>query len=251
MTILPRALRKPGFAALSAALLAFALPAAAAPAQQFPTAAGPVTITPIYHAAAMIQAGNDRIYIDPAKPAKIDGLPPGDLILITDIHGDHMDPADVAALSKTGTTVIAPAAVQKTVTGAKVLANGQSTMWRSWKITAVPMYNIRHMQPSGAPYHDKGRGNGYILTHGGKNFYFAGDTEGTPEMRALKDIDVAFIPMNLPYTMTPEEAADAVRAFHPKVAIPYHYKGQDITKFRDALKGSGIEVRLLDWYPAN
>ena len=246
----PRLLRLAGFSA-ALVLSCAALPAAAAPAQTFNTDAGAVSITPIYHATAMIQAGGDRIYIDPAKPAKIDGLPPGDLILITDIHGDHMDPADVTALSKSGTTVIAPAAVQKTVTQAKVLANGQSTMWHSWKITAVPMYNITHMQPSGAPYHDKGRGNGYVLTYGNKKFYFAGDTEGTPEMRALKGIDVAFIPMNLPYTMTPEEAAEAVKAFHPKVAIPYHYKGQDITKFRDALAGSGIEVRLLDWYPSS
>jgi L-ascorbate metabolism protein UlaG (beta-lactamase superfamily) len=230
---------------------AMAQPTGAPQAQEFATRAGPVTITPIYHAAAMIQAGGERIYIDPAKPAKIDGLPPGDLILITDIHGDHMDPADVKALSKADTTVIAPAAVQKTITQAHVLANGQSMSWRDWKITAVPMYNIKHVQPSGVPYHPKGRGNGYILTYGGERFYFAGDTEGTPEMRALKNIDVAFIPMNLPYTMTPEEAADAVRAFHPKVAIPYHYKGQDITKFRDALKGSGIDVRLLNWYPSN
>ena len=243
MTSLPRAL------ALATALAAvFALPAAGAPAQTFQTSAGAVTITPIYHAAAEIQAGGSRIYIDPAKPAKIDGMPPADLILITDIHGDHMDPADIGMLSKPDTVIIAPAAVQKTVTAARVLGNGQSTTWHGWKITAVPMYNMTHMQPSGAPYHEKGRGNGYVLTYGGKNFYFAGDTEGTPEMRALKDIDVAFIPMNLPYTMTPEEAADAVRAFHPKVAIPYHYKGQDTTKFRDALKGSGIEVRLLNWY---
>jgi L-ascorbate metabolism protein UlaG (beta-lactamase superfamily) len=111
------------------------------------------------------------------------------------------------------------------------------------------MYNINHNQPSGSPYHDKGRGNGYVLKFGGKSFYFAGDTEGVPEMRALKNIDVAFIPMNLPYTMTPAEAADAVKAFHPKVAIPYHYKGQDITQFKAALDGSGIQVRLLDWYP--
>ncbi|HEY4076747.1 MAG TPA: MBL fold metallo-hydrolase [Rhizomicrobium sp.] len=233
-------------ALLSASGMAFA-----AETQIFTTSAGPVTITPVYHATAIIQAGSDRIYIDPAKPAKIDGLPPGNLILITDIHGDHMDPADVTALSNSTTTVIAPASVQKTVMQAKVLANGDSTTWRKWKITAVPMYNISHNQPSGQPYHDKGRGNGYVLNYGGKNFYFAGDTEGTPEMRALKDIDVAFIPMNLPYTMTPAEAADAVKAFHPKVAIPYHYKGQDIAIFQKSLEGTGIEVRLLNWYPGD
>jgi L-ascorbate metabolism protein UlaG (beta-lactamase superfamily) len=215
--------------------------------QSFSTKAGAVQITPVHHATARITAGGDTIFIDPAKPAKVEGK--ADLILITDIHGDHMDAADVAALSKDGTVVIAPAAVAKTVTQAKVIGNGETTNWKKWKITAVPMYNISHNQPSGAPYHDKGRGNGYVLNYGSKNFYFAGDTEGVPEMRALKDIDVAFIPMNLPYTMTPAEAADAVKAFHPKVAIPYHYKGQDVEVFRKALEGSGVEVRLLNWYP--
>ena len=220
-----------------------------AQAQSFSTSAGKVEITPIYHATAKIMAGADTIYIDPAKPAKVEGGAKADLILITDIHGDHMDAADVTALSKEGTTVIAPAAVAKTITQAKPLANGESTNWKKWKITAVPMYNINHNQPSGAPYHDKGRGNGYVLNYGGKNFYFAGDTEGVPEMRALKSIDVAFIPMNLPYTTTPAEAADAVKAFKPKVAIPYHYKGQDVEVFKKALEGSGVEVRLLNWYP--
>jgi L-ascorbate metabolism protein UlaG (beta-lactamase superfamily) len=222
---------------------------ALAQAQSFSTSAGKVEITPIYHATARITAGSDTIYIDPAKPAKVEGGPKADLILITDIHGDHMDAADVTALSKDGTTVIAPAAVAKTITQAKPLGNGETTNWKKWKITAVPMYNINHNQPSGAPYHDKGRGNGYVLNYGGKNFYFAGDTEGVPEMRALKNIDVAFIPMNLPYTMTPAEAADAVKAFKPKVAIPYHYKGQDVEVFKKALEGSGVEVRLLEWYP--
>jgi len=229
---------------------ALAVPTAAlAQTQSFSTKAGAVQITPIYHATARITAGGDTIYIDPAKPAKVESGPKADLILITDIHGDHMDAADVAALSKEGTTVIAPAAVAKTITQAKTVANGETTNWKTWKITAVPMYNINHNQPSGAPYHDKGRGNGYLLNYGGKNFYFAGDTEGVPEMRALKNIDVAFIPMNLPYTMTPAEAADAVKAFKPKVAIPYHYKGQDVEAFKKALEGSGVEVRLLNWYP--
>ena len=217
--------------------------------QIFGTERSAVRITPIYHATAMIQVGRDIIYIDPAKPAKIEGRTAADLILITDIHGDHMDAADVAALSKAGTLVIAPAAVAKTITQARVLDNGKSTLWRDFKITAVPMYNISHNQPSGQPYHDKGRGNGYVLTYGNRNFYFAGDTEGVPEMRALKKIDVAFIPMNLPYTMTPAEAADAVKAFKPKLVIPYHYKGQDVEAFKKALEGSGVQVRLLNWYP--
>ena len=231
----------------TAALTTSAL--AADQTQLFHTSSGLVKITPIYHAAAKITAGSDVIVIDPAPPAKIDGVGPADLILITDIHGDHMNGDDVKALSKDGTVVIAPAAVAKTITQAQVIGNGDSTMWRKWKITAVPMYNINHNQPNGQPFHDKGRGNGYVLRYGGKNFYFAGDTEGTPEMRALKNIDVAFIPMNLPYTMTPDEAADAVKAFKPKVAIPYHYKGQDVEVFKKALEGSGVEVRLLEWYP--
>ncbi len=224
------------------------LSAAPVPAQVFKTAAGPVEITPIFHACAMIKAGGDTIYIDPAHPGNIAGLQPGGLILITDIHPDHLDVAYIAALSGPNTEIVAPAAVQETVKNAKVLANGESMEWHKWKITAVPMYNMKHTMPNGTPFHPKGRGNGYVLTYGGKRFYFAGDTEGTPEMRALKNIDVAFIPMNLPYTMTPEEAADAVKAFKPKVVIPYHYRGQDTQKFADALKGSGIEVRLLDWY---
>jgi L-ascorbate metabolism protein UlaG (beta-lactamase superfamily) len=97
-------------------------------------------------------------------------------------------------------------------------------------------------------FHDKGRGNGYLLAYGGKRIYIAGDTEGVPEMKALKNIDVAFIPMNLPYTMPPEEAADAVRAFKPAIVYPYHYRGSDLSKFEAALKGSGVEVRLRNWY---
>src|ERR1700733_7293766 len=108
------------------------------------------------------------------------------------------------------------------------------------------MYNLP--KPSGQVPHEKGRGNGYIVTLGGKRIYIAGDTEGTPEMKALKNIDVAFVCMNLPYTMTPEEAADAVRAFHPAIVYPYHYQGSDTAAFKKALDGSGIDVRLLDWY---
>src|SRR6516164_3983828 len=126
--------------------------------QTFSTSAGPVKITPIYHATAKITAGKDVIVIDPAPPAKIDGAGPADLILITDIHGDHMNADDVKALSKDGTVVIAPAAVAKTITQSKVVGNGDSTTWHKWKITGVPMYNISHNQPNGQPFHDKGRG---------------------------------------------------------------------------------------------
>ncbi len=235
-----------------AALLAFAAGAQAQmkrPAQTFDTAAGKVTITPVYHASLEIEANGKVIIIDPAKPANFTGLPLADLILITDIHGDHLDANLIKAESKEGTQIIAPDAVAKTVTNAKVIGNGEKTTWGVWTIEAVPMYNLTRGPEAGKLFHDKGRGNGYILTYGGKRFYFSGDTEGIPEMRALKNIDVAFVCMNLPYTMTAEEAADAVKAFHPKVAIPYHYKGQDTAVFKKALDGTGIDVRLLDWYP--
>jgi len=238
-----------------AAVLSFAVGASAQtarPVQTFETSKGPVKITPVYHASLEIEAGGKIIIIDPAKPANFAGLPQADLILITDIHPDHLDTNLLQAESKAGTEVIAPAAVAKTVTTAKVIGNGEKTTWGDWTIEAIPMYNTTASRgpAPGKLFHDKGRGNGYVMTYGGKRFYFSGDTEGIPEMRALKNIDVAFICMNLPYTMTPDEAADAVKAFHPKVAIPYHYKGQDTAVFKKALDGTGIDVRLLDWYPA-
>jgi L-ascorbate metabolism protein UlaG (beta-lactamase superfamily) len=238
-----------------AAILSFAAGAnaqmtMARPVQTFDTSAGPVKITPVYHASLEIEAGGKIIIVDPAKPAMFMGLPQADLILITDIHGDHLDPDMIKAESKTGTDIIAPAAVAKTVTTAKVIGNGEKTTWGAWTIEAIPMYNTTASRgpAPGKLFHDKGRGNGYVLTYGGKRFYFSGDTEGIPEMRALKNIDVAFIPMNLPYTMPPEEAADAVRAFHPKIVYPYHYMGSDLKVFENALKGSGIEVRIRNWY---
>lgn len=221
----------------------------ARPVQTFKTSAGPVKITPVYHAALEIEAGGKVIIIDPAKPANFTGLPQADLVLITDIHGDHMDPELLKTVSKEGTEIMAPPAVVKTVTTAMPISNGETKKWGAWTIEAIPMYNLTRGPAPGKFYHDKGRGNGYVLTYGGKRFYFSGDTENIPEMRALKNIDVAFVCMNLPYTMTPDEAAEAVKAFHPKVVIPYHYRGQDTTVFKKDLEGTGIDVRLLDFYP--
>jgi L-ascorbate metabolism protein UlaG (beta-lactamase superfamily) len=221
----------------------------AAEPQNFSTSAGPVKITPLNHASTLIEAGGKVIYLDPAKPVNFSGLPKADLIIITDIHGDHMDPDSIKAVSKGDTEIFAPPAVVQTVTTAKPVANGETKTWQSWTIEAIPAYNIKRGPAPGKLFHDKGRGNGYVLNYGGKRFYFSGDTEGVPEMRALKNIDVAFVCMNLPYTMPPEEAADAVKAFHPKVVIPYHYRGSDLSVFQKALAGTGIEVRLLDWYP--
>ena len=235
--------------ALMSSLAMAAFTYAAAEPQVFQTPAGPVKITPLNHASTLIEAGGKSIYLDPAKPVKFPGLPKADLVLITDIHGDHMDPDSIKDVSKADTEIFSSPAVAQTVTTAKAIANGETKSWQGWTIEAVPAYNLKRGPAPGKLFHDKGRGNGYVLTYGGKRFYFSGDTEGVPEMRALKNIDVAFVCMNLPYTMPPEEAADAVKAFHPNVVVPYHYRGSDLTVFQKALQGTGIEVRLLEWYP--
>jgi L-ascorbate metabolism protein UlaG (beta-lactamase superfamily) len=223
------------------------LAAFAAAPEIIKTSAGDLKITPIQHATMMLQAGGQTIHIDPAM-GNLDGLPAADLILITDIHGDHLSAPLVNKVKKNTTQILAPDAVAKELPGVTVIKNGETKKIGPWTIEAVPMYNIKRGPSAGTLYHDKGRGNGYVITYGGVRVYISGDTEGTPEMRALKNIDFAFVCMNLPYTMPPEEAADAVRAFKPKVVYPYHYMGSDLKVFEAALKGSGVEVRLRDWY---
>jgi L-ascorbate metabolism protein UlaG (beta-lactamase superfamily) len=235
---------------LAAAILAGACiltAQSAKPAEEFATGAGPLRITPIQHASLMIQAGGQVLYLDPSQ-GSYEGLPKADLILITDIHGDHMNPKAIAMVEKPRTTILAPEAVSKTVTKASVIRNGESRTVGKWQIQATPAYNLKRGSEPGKLFHDKGRGNGYVLTYGGKRFYFSGDTEGVPEMRSLKNIDVAFVSMNLPYTMPPEEAAEAVKEFKPKIVYPYHYRGSDLSVFEKALAGSGVEVRLRNWY---
>jgi len=231
-------------------VLAFTVVAATAfgaASENFSTSAGTLQLTPIQHASLMIQAGGKVLYVDPAQ-GKYDGLPQADYILLTDIHGDHLAPAILNKLKKADTVIVAPKAVAAQVSGAKVMSNGEKTTVGPFAVEAVPMYNLTRGPSAGQLYHDKGRGNGYIVTYGGKRFYFSGDTEVTPEMKALKNIDVAFVCMNLPYTMTPQEAAEGVRAFHPAIVYPYHYMGSDLNAFAKALEGSGIEVRLRNWY---
>ena len=214
------------------------------------SSAGLITITPVGHATLQVAHGDLVIDVDPTGGRAQMALDQPDLIITTDVHGDHMNAETVAGIRGPDTTVIAPAAVAEQVSGATVLENGQSTTVAGATIEAVPMYNLERGPEPGQLFHTKGRGNGYVVTLGGTRLYFAGDTECTPEMRALEDIDVAFLPMNLPYTMTPAEAAECARAFSPGIVYPYHYRGQEPTVFRDALQGTGIEVRLRDsWYP--
>jgi L-ascorbate metabolism protein UlaG (beta-lactamase superfamily) len=212
---------------------------------------GDIKITPVNHAGVMFEYQGKVIYADPV--GNYSELPKADLILITDVHGDHVNAGTIGQLKKDGTVIVAPSAVAKTVTEAKVVDPGASTDVKldkvDVKIDTIPMYNLTRGPAAGQLFHTKGRGDGFILNVGGKRIYLAGDTECIPEMKALKNIDVAFIPMNLPYTMTPEEAAECAKAFKPKVVYPYHYMGTDTQKFADAMKGTaGVEVRLRNWY---
>lgn len=230
----------------TAAAMAAVLHAAAA--DTIPAKGGDITIVPINHATLQLSHAGKVIDVDPVPQANFGTLPAADLVLVTDIHPDHLDPATITKVKKAAAKVVAPAAVAAKVQGATVIANGESKTVDGVSIEAVPMYNLTRGPAPGQLFHDKGRGNGYILTLGGKRIYIAGDTECTPEMKALKNIDVAFVPMNLPYTMTPAEAAACVKAFKPAIVYPYHYRGQNLDEFAAPLKGSGIDVRIRDWY---
>jgi L-ascorbate metabolism protein UlaG (beta-lactamase superfamily) len=208
-----------------------------------------VVVTPIMHASLQLEFGGKVIHIDPTSAGDYTKAKQADLILVTDIHGDHLDPAAITRIRKPGAPVVAPAAAAPKIENPTTLANGKSKSVAGFSLEAVPMYNLKRGPSEGRLFHTKGRGNGYILTLGSKRVYIAGDTECTPEMRALKNIDIAFIPMNLPYTMPPSEAAECVKAFKPKVVYPYHYRGQKPEEFKAALAAEPIEVRLLEWYP--
>ncbi|MSO24111.1 MAG: MBL fold metallo-hydrolase [Acidobacteria bacterium] len=213
------------------------------------TSQGSLKITPIKHASVMLEFGSKVIQVDPWSQGDYTGLPKADVIFITDFHGDHMDPAKIAEIKKDSTVIVAPAAVAKTVTEATVINNGESKSIAGIQVEAVPMYNLVRGHSVGKFFHDKGRANGYVLTLGGKRIYFSGDTECVSEMKALKSIDIAFVTMNLPYTMPPEEAAECVKAFKPRIVYPYHYRNSDLNVFTNALKEEKeIEVRLRSWH---
>ena len=229
-----------------------------APADRIPTSNGPVLIQPIVHASLVLETPKLFIYIDPTGGAdNYTGIKQPDLILITDIHGDHFDPKTISAVRQPSTILVAPKAVADKLPDSLkgnlvILNNGDKTTKTGIEITALPMYNLPE---SPTVMHTKGRGNGYVLGIGGKNFYISGDTQGIPEMRALTNIDVAFVCMNLPYTMDVNEAADAVLAFKPKTVYPYHYRGKDGLSDVNAFKAKveagnkNINVRLVNWYP--
>ena len=220
------------------------------------TKMGPLIIQPIQHATLMFTLPGLTVYVDPSNADNFKGLTAPDIILITDIHGDHLDVKTIDAVKKAGTLLIVPQAVaDKLPDGDKghlvVLKNGDQTTQSGISVSAIPMYNLPE---SPTAMHTKGRGNGYVLSIGGKLIYISGDTQGIPEMRSLKNIDIAFICMNLPYTMDVKEAADAVLAFKPRIVYPYHYRGNnglsDVNAFKNLVEAGdkNIDVRLRNWY---
>jgi L-ascorbate metabolism protein UlaG (beta-lactamase superfamily) len=246
--------------AIASVLGAATLSAAAAEPSDdtIPTADGSVTLHAIHHAAFTLTWKGMTILVDPAPPqggtppadvtAEYRALPRPELILLTHDHPDHFNVPILEAVSRQA-TIVAPQEVFDQMPAdlkakTKVMKNGETATVAGVPIEAVAMYNTT---PDRTQYHPKGGGNGYLLTIGGKRIYIAGDTEETPEMDALKDIDVAFLPMNLPFTMDVEHAAKAVKDFRPKVVYPYHYRGSDVAKFK-ALVGNAADVRLLKWY---
>lgn len=214
---------------------------------------GKLMVQPVRHGTLVLAWNEQTIYVDPnGGAAAFEGLDAPDMILITDIHGDHLNPETINALDTEGAVIIVPQAVAERLperysTQLVILDNGESTDQLDIPVRAIPMYNLPETEDS---RHPKGRGNGYVLTLGEKNVYISGDTEGIPEMRSLEHIDIAFVCMNLPYTMDVEQAADAVLEFQPGVVYPYHYRGQDTKKFKKLVTSgnAAIEVKLKDWY---
>lgn len=226
-------------------------------ADQFKTSKGNLMIQPIHHGCLALSWNGKTILVDPYGGAKaFEGLAAPDLVLITDIHPDHLNKEALAAIETSKAKFIVPQAVADQLpdnlkSKAIVLANGKSTEQLGVSVNAIPMYNLPEEPDS---KHPKGRGNGYILNLGGTQVYISGDTEDIPEMRRLKNIDVAFVCMNLPYTMDVNQASSAVLEFKPKTVYPYHYRGMDGLSDIEAFKTSvnkgnpAIDVRLRNWY---
>lgn len=210
------------------------------------TSAGDLKITFIGHGTLMFTFGEKVIHIDPvSRYADYTKMPKADIVLVTHEHGDHLDEDAIENLRTENTDLVLTELCSQRIKGGMVMKNGDVKTIQGLMIEAVPAYNIVHMRSAGNPYHPKGQGNGYVITFGDKKVYIAGDTENVPEMKNLKDIDIAFLPMNVPYTMTPEMAADAARAFKPKILYPYHYGNTDTSRLVELLKDDkDIEVRI-------
>jgi L-ascorbate metabolism protein UlaG (beta-lactamase superfamily) len=210
-----------------------------------PTSAGDLAITFLGHGSLIFLFKSMHIYVDVyGEVADYSKLPKADLVFLTHEHFDHLDPKALAAVQTDKTKLVYTEACAQTVKGGTVMHNGDHQTVGGIPVEAVAAYNMIHLRENGQPFHPKGAGNGYVFTFGETRVYVAGDTENTPEMKALKKIDVAFLPMNLPYTMTPEMVADAAKAFHPKILYPYHFGKTDTAKLSELLKGEKIEIRI-------
>ena len=266
-------MRRPLFAAPMLVVLTLLAqgfsPAPAFAADKVPAVGGDITITPLIHSSIQIEHAGKVIQVDPWSQLDVARYKKADLILITDDPVHHLDMKAIAALRKPGAPVIIPEAGKAKFPDGIIMANGESASEGGVSVEAIPAYDII----PGAPAHPKGKSNGYVITLGGTRLYVAGVTECVPEVRALKNIDVAFIPVNIPLgRMTPAAAAECVKAIAPKIVYPYHYDQslvaklgnpnataegpaggltveQSLKAFRDALKGTAIEVRDADWYP--
>lgn len=232
-------------------LLVAVFPLAASAQQGFETdtiktSSGDLTITFIGHGTLMLTFGETVIHVDPwTRLADYTKLPKADLILLTHEHRDHLDLRALELVRAEKAFVVLTEACARQVKDGIVMRNGEAKTVEGLNIETVPAYNVAHMRKDGRPFHPKGVGNGYIITFGDKKIYVAGDTENTPEMKKLRDIDIAFLPMNVPYTMTPEMVADAAKTFKPKILYPYHYGKTDTSKLVELLKDvKGIEVRI-------
>jgi len=210
------------------------------------TSAGELCITFLGHGSLLMGFQGKNIFVDVfGEVADYSKLPKADVVFFTHEHFDHMDTKALATIQTEKTVLVYTENCAQTLKGGIVMHNGDKQTVAGIPVEAVAAYNLVHKRPSGDPFHPKRSGNGYIFTFGGTRLYVAGDTENTPEMKALKAIDVAFLPMNLPYTMTPEMVADAALAFRPKILYPYHYGETDVSKLVGLLKGEkGIEVRI-------
>jgi len=236
---------------LSLAMISMVLAASASGQEQFPTdiiktSSGDLGITFIGHGSLMFTFGGKVIYVDPySKLADYGKLPKADIILITHEHRDHLDPAAIEQLRTAGTQIVLTGIGAKQLGSGMVMKNGDVRTVGNITIEAVPAYNVLHKRESGEPFHPQGSGNGYVVTFSDKRVYIAGDTENIPEMKSLRNIDIAFLPMNLPYTMTPEMAAEAAKMFKPRVLYPYHTGETDVAKLPVLLKDQkDIEIRI-------
>ena len=239
-------------------------------ADRYPaTSGGDIQITPIMHSSVQLEHAGIVIQVDPWSAGDLSAMKQADLILISDTPIHHLDVAAIGRLRKPGAPVVIPASAKAQVPDGRVLANGQSATFGGVRVESIAAYDLT----PGAPEHPKGEANGYVVTLGGRRIYFAGVTQCVPELRALRDIDVAFMPMNIPPTrMTPSEAADCVKALRPKAVYTYHYDqdyvallgnpqatlrgvpggltvAQSLQAFREALRGQPVDVRSANWYP--